>query len=377
MGRPLATLITWSSQVVVMSGCLPLTRRTDDLIRHDNQDALVLEGWAQGYMVGTLVFMAAITVANMRRRVLLHKLILAELILGMGHGTWLFVHKPVYGWYLSVTAVSLNISWSLHNVIAWMKNRPFLSKGMSRFYIGTVILAQPYWMLEIYANFTYFNQINELFEKTRPLESLFRDPWWIYTTCNLFWVIKSQYDFTLMELVRQSPRFGVMLVAMCLSIIFVIVDFLSVTHVFHNALPTGINPFWKVSLQHSPPRSMYANGVKKKAITNPISIRQLSFVFKCLCDIVILDDFKTALDRLRDYLLIKNGTVEQLVYPHQRLTPRTESPRGRYRSARSPSAIRQPEAVAGGERRLSYSSQHVRKCSCSESGNEAHFLEVV
>lgn len=92
----------------------------------------------------------------------------------MAHGTWLFAHEPVYGWYLSTTAIGLNMSWSLHNVIAWMKNRPFLSKNVSRFYIGTVILAQPYWILEIYANFTYFNRINDLFLKTRPFETLLR-----------------------------------------------------------------------------------------------------------------------------------------------------------------------------------------------------------
>jgi hypothetical protein len=78
---------------------------------------------------------------------------------------------------------------------------------------------------------------------TEPCSS---DPWWIYTTCNLFWVIKSQYDFGITELVRVSPRFGIMLLSMCLSIVFIIVDILSVLHVFGNALPTGINPFWKV-----------------------------------------------------------------------------------------------------------------------------------
>jgi hypothetical protein len=30
---------------------------------------------------------------------------------------------------------------------------------------------------------------------------------------------------------------------------------------------------------------------------------QLAFIFKCLCDMVILDDFKTALDRMRAYWL--------------------------------------------------------------------------
>jgi hypothetical protein len=97
-----------------------------------------------------------------------------QLVLAMFHGTWIFAHEPAYGWYLSVTAIGLNISWSLHNVIAWMKNRPFLSRRVSIFYITTVILVQPYWVLEIYANFTYFNNINKIFLKTRPLEPLFR-----------------------------------------------------------------------------------------------------------------------------------------------------------------------------------------------------------
>jgi len=97
-----------------------------------------------------------------------------QLILGMGHGTFLFAREPAYGWYLSVTAIGLNMSWSLHNVIAWMKNKPFLSRNVSLFYIGTVTFVQPYWVLEIYANFTYFNNINRIFEKTRPFEPLFR-----------------------------------------------------------------------------------------------------------------------------------------------------------------------------------------------------------
>jgi hypothetical protein len=39
---------------------------------------LTREAWSQGMMVGTLVFMIMLTVANMRRGVLLHKLILIE-----------------------------------------------------------------------------------------------------------------------------------------------------------------------------------------------------------------------------------------------------------------------------------------------------------
>jgi hypothetical protein len=60
-----------------------------------------------------------------------------------------------------------------------------------------------------------------------------------------------------------------MLLAMSLSIIFCIIDICSVTETLKSALPVGINPFWK-----------------------------LAFVFKLLTDSVILDDFKTALDKL-------------------------------------------------------------------------------
>jgi hypothetical protein len=41
-------------------------------------NGLILESWAQGFMVGSLVIMSCITLANMRRGVLLHKLILIE-----------------------------------------------------------------------------------------------------------------------------------------------------------------------------------------------------------------------------------------------------------------------------------------------------------
>lgn len=135
---------------------------------------LAMEAWAQGFMVGSLVIMAFITISNMRRHVLLHKLVLVELLLGMPHGFFIFFEPPVYSWFLSCTAIPLNMSWSLHNFISWMKNKPFLSKRASWIYLGTVILVQPYWVLEIAANFTYFNNINDLFVHTRPFEALCR-----------------------------------------------------------------------------------------------------------------------------------------------------------------------------------------------------------
>jgi hypothetical protein len=202
--------------------------------------------------------------------------------MGIWQGFWLFFKSPTYAWWLSVSAIFLNASWSLHNVIAWMKIKPFLSRPVSLIFIGTIIIAQPYWIVEIYANFAYFHGINEIFLKTRPWEALCRDPWWLYTTVMLFWTIKTQYDMTLREIIRISPRFGIMLGAMVLSIIFIILDILSVTHVFKSSLPVGINPFWK-----------------------------LAFVFKCLTDSVVLDDFKTALDRLRAFKISRLGSFSQ------------------------------------------------------------------
>ncbi|EUC33681.1 hypothetical protein COCVIDRAFT_85407 [Bipolaris victoriae FI3] len=239
-----------------------------------DREELVLEAWAQGYLVGSLIIMAFITLANMRRGVLLHKL-----ILGLWQGFWLFFPTPVHAWWLSVAAIFLNASWSLHNVIAWMKIKPFFSKPTSYIFIGTIILAQPYWILEIYANFAYFHGVNRLFLSTRPYEALCRDPWWILTTVYLFWVIKTQYELSIKEIIRISPRFGIMLFSMVLSIIFIIMDILSVTGALSLPGPTGINPFWK-----------------------------FAFVFKCLTDSVVLDDFKVALDRLRAFRISRLGS---------------------------------------------------------------------
>ena len=96
---------------------------------------------------------------------------------------------------------------------------------------------------------------------------------------SLFWNIKTRYEFGYVELLRVSPRFGVLLGAMILSICFIIVDILAVTHAIDGkGLPDGINPFWK-----------------------------MAFVFKCLTDTIVLDDFKTALDKLKEYKLQRLG----------------------------------------------------------------------
>jgi hypothetical protein len=69
-----------------------------------------------------------------------------------------------------------------------------------------------------------------------------------------------------------------MLVAMAISIVFIVVDLCSVLGAFSSSLPIGVNPFWKIA-----------------------------FVFKCLTDSVILDDFKTSLDKLRAWKMARFG----------------------------------------------------------------------
>ncbi|KAL5401019.1 hypothetical protein PMIN03_011892 [Paraphaeosphaeria minitans] len=176
----------------------------------------------------------------------------------------------------------LDASWSLHNVIAWIKVTPFLPRRGSQLFIGTLILAQPFWILEIYANFAYFHGVSDLFLNTRPWEALCRDPWWLFAAGVLFWKIKTQYDMSFKEIVGISPRFGIMMLAAFLSVVFFILDIVSATNTLNLGLPSGINPFWKVSS-----------------------------VFKCLMDCVILDDFKTAMDRLRAYKISHIGSFSQ------------------------------------------------------------------
>lgn len=110
----------------------------------------------------------------MRRRLLLHKLILIELILAMFHGTFCFMAFDGYGYYVSSTAVCLYSSWYLHNIISWMKIRPFLKRQYSYVYITTFLCTTPYWILETYGNFAFNNNIGRVFLRTRPFEALCR-----------------------------------------------------------------------------------------------------------------------------------------------------------------------------------------------------------
>jgi len=87
-----------------------------------------------------------------------------------------------------------------------------------------------------------FNNINNVFEKTRPYEAIFRDPWWIISIIVLMYNIHATYKLPFTAIVGLSPRFGILFAAMTLSIIFIIIDILAVTtDVISTRLPDGLS----------------------------------------------------------------------------------------------------------------------------------------
>ncbi|KAJ9652293.1 hypothetical protein H2198_008427 [Neophaeococcomyces mojaviensis] len=244
-----------------------------------SDEDLILESWSQGFVVGSLMLMGCITVANMRRGVLLHKLIFLEQIMALTHGTFCFMEFDGYGWYLSSTAALLYLSYILHNVVAWLKIRPFFHgksttfqprfvKLTTRIYIGTLVLTVPPVLFQISDNFRYFNGYSGWYVPVRPYEPLMRDPWWVFCCAILFYVISKSYGMGVVKIIKKSPRFGILFASIILALIFTGLDISASIHSFIGSTD-GINPFWKLSL-----------------------------VFKCLTDAILLDDFKTELKRL-------------------------------------------------------------------------------
>ena len=158
----------------------------------------------------------------------------------MSHGTFCFMSFKGYGWYLSSTATLLYSSYFIHNVVAWLKIRPFFrglqpvfsatyTTWVPRIYLSTLALSVPALIFDIYNNFRYFNNISRLFARVRPYEPFFRDPWWIFSCITLLQVIKKSYSMGIWSLCKKSPRFGIMLSAMFLAVAFTIVDVLATT----------------------------------------------------------------------------------------------------------------------------------------------------
>jgi hypothetical protein len=61
------------NSATIMSPVPSLMARGNVVEKPTNMNELILEAWAQGLLVGSLVILSCITLANMRRGVLLHK----------------------------------------------------------------------------------------------------------------------------------------------------------------------------------------------------------------------------------------------------------------------------------------------------------------
>lgn len=90
-----------------------------------------------------------------------------------------------YGWYLSSTAALLYISSWIHNIVAWLKIRPFFepangtfsrrtSAVVTKVYLITLCLALVPIAFQIVNNFQFFNNINDRYTAFRPYETLMR-----------------------------------------------------------------------------------------------------------------------------------------------------------------------------------------------------------
>jgi len=226
----------------------------------------------------------------------------------MSHGTFCFMAFNSYGYYLSSTAALLYCSYFTHNVVAWMKIKPFFTGDHPSFgprycewvrwiFLTTLAMTIPALIFEIFNNFRFFNNYSTLYQTVRPYEPLMRDPWWIFSCLTLFHVIRKSYSLKFVKLIRRSPRFGIMLVAIFLAIIFTIVDILS-------SIISGLSGTdgYILALLASHRLANYCHRV------NPYW--KLALVFKCLTDNILLDDFKSVLQGLGD--MKEDGNIAML-----------------------------------------------------------------
>ena len=104
----------------------------------------------------------------------------------MSHGTFCFMSFKGYGWYLSSTAALYYVSSWLHNLVAWLKIRPFfrgnnaifspiVCRNITWVYLITLGVSAGPLIFQVYNNFCFFNDINgTLYPAVRPYETLMR-----------------------------------------------------------------------------------------------------------------------------------------------------------------------------------------------------------
>ncbi|KLO84785.1 uncharacterized protein LW93_5067 [Fusarium fujikuroi] len=204
----------------------------------------VLEAWSQGFNVGAVIILLLLVLCNYRKNTLLHKLILGEGPQQHCNSIiYLIFHPQPHRMAQNPSIPPKMGSPCLHHLTS---HRPTLLGSRN---MGQLSVSQSS-----------------------------RDPWWVFTTIKLVLAINGNYEFTIPGLIRTSPRFGIMLFSLFLSIVFLITDVIFMIAVSKRG---GINPFWRLAL-----------------------------VFKCASDVIFLDDFKSVLDRISESAMRKITTFE-------------------------------------------------------------------
>ena len=173
-----------------------------------------VETWIEGYTLGGLEVLILIVICNMRRNVLLHKLILLEVYppklsvtvvlltdlisicsafpspscalrpaASMDGTSFVSVGirsltDQVVLRYTATSAIFIYIGYTLHNWIAWMKIRPFLSPRQNKiFVISLIVVAHPFLAWNAWNAFVRFvplPQFQDNYFYSRTLETFAR-----------------------------------------------------------------------------------------------------------------------------------------------------------------------------------------------------------
>ena len=124
----------------------------------------------------------------------------------MSHGTFCFMSFDGYGWYLSSTAALLYCSYFTHNVVAWMKIKPFFTgehpsfgprycKAVHWIYLITLAMTIPALIFEIYNNFRFFNNYSRLYQKSTFIRTTHERPLVVIQLCDS--VLRNSKDLQL------------------------------------------------------------------------------------------------------------------------------------------------------------------------------------
>jgi hypothetical protein len=226
------------------------------------------DGWYFGMLFGSILVLIFIVIGNMKFK-RLHILILFELILTIPVSI-------ITLWDGCITKISiiigLNFLWIgyiMHNIIVILKLIPFFSIKWKNYIIFFILIYNTFWILHCVFLWLYFENINNIWIYTRMIEFVFKDILWIFCVTYVFVKIKKTFKMDFKILIKFS-KINILLFMMILSVIAIIADILF--YIFNIKSEKGYrNPFWI-----------------------------LAFITKLFCDVILLDDFKTIFNKIKE-----------------------------------------------------------------------------